>query len=176
VCVCRKIVCPGIQKANIPPNVAKAMKCFDQPDHPTAVPASAGPSASATPIPEATALTPAPAPPVDTPAAPPAGCTASPSPAVAARQDAAPAPDPCKCVASVGHPGAVFLCARTADAAAPPRCEWHDYDASKECQVLATIGFPGADISFVGPDFGGSCSFYTTAGCDAGSEVVPGGK
>jgi hypothetical protein len=29
---------------------------------------------------------------------------------------------------------------------------------------------------FVGPDIGGRCSFYTTAGCDVGSEVVVGGE
>ncbi|KAF2437542.1 hypothetical protein P171DRAFT_477909 [Karstenula rhodostoma CBS 690.94] len=170
----KKIICPGVKAANIPPNIAKAIKCYDQVEHPAASPGTTGPS----PNPPAAPPPAAPTPPANTP---PPGCTPSPSPAggtpaLAARDTFPkinPTPDPCKCVPRAGHPGAFYICKNIPNAETPILCRWYDYTPSdqNQCLSLATLDFASAGISFLGPDFGGRCSFYSTLDCGVGSEV-----
>ena len=62
----------------------------------------------------------------------------------------------------------MYLCKHDA-AESNVSCQWHDNKAATTCQKLE---YPAANITFLGPDLGGQCVFYSTDGCIAGTEVV----
>lgn len=141
-------MCPGIVAANIPVDAVKAIKCFDQLEHP-----SMGSTATAT-------------------AAPPVQTSATSVPTTNATSLTNPVPDPARCAAGLGQPGAVYLCEHNAGSESTVSCGWSDSAMATKCMNVKDLG----TASFIGPDFGGSCSFYPTLSCDAGSEIAIAGE
>ncbi|KAL5383133.1 hypothetical protein DPSP01_006109 [Paraphaeosphaeria sporulosa] len=50
-------------------------------------------------------------------------------------------------------------------------CQWYETQLPTTCRKLE---MPIGRMWSMGPDFGGTCSPYSTLGCDAGSEVAVG--